>query len=74
MPNMPAHGFDLARRLSERNPLLALAPIAAAMMFVQIPQTRADDLAVGDQPISCRDWAGAAPRQQHYARAGHFRR
>src|SRR5215471_7938119 len=50
MSNMPARGLDLARRLSERNPLLALAPIAVAMMFVQIPQTRGDDLAVGDQP------------------------
>ena len=50
MSNMPAQGLDLARRLSERHPLLALAPIAVAMMFVQIPQTRGDDLAVGDQP------------------------
>jgi len=47
---MPTHGLDLARWLSERHPLLAFALIVVAMVFGQIPQTRADDLAVGDQP------------------------
>jgi hypothetical protein len=49
MSNVPERCLDLARRLSERSPMLAVTSIAIAMVFVQIPQTRADDLAVGDQ-------------------------
>src|SRR5215472_14820625 len=49
MSNMPERCLDLARRLSERGPMLAFTSIAMAMVFVQIPQTRADDLAVGNQ-------------------------
>ena len=45
----PARGLDLPRQLRERNPILAFASIAMAMVFVQIPAARADDLAVGDQ-------------------------
>jgi hypothetical protein len=50
MSNVPERHLDRAGRLSERHPILAFASIATiAMMFVQIPETRADDLAVGDQ-------------------------
>jgi hypothetical protein len=50
MSNVPERCLDLARWLSERNPLLALASMATiAMMFAEIPQTRADELAVGNE-------------------------
>lgn len=50
MFNVPGRCLDLARRLSDRYPILAFASMATiAVMFVQIPQTRAEDLAVGDQ-------------------------
>jgi hypothetical protein len=48
MSNVSERCLDLAKWLSERNSLLAFTSIA--MVFVQIPQTRADDLSVGDQP------------------------
>jgi hypothetical protein len=50
MSNVSERCLDLARRLSERHPLLAFTSIVVAMVFVQIPQTWADDLSVGDQP------------------------
>src|SRR5215469_18389527 len=48
MSNVPERCLDPAKWLSESNSLLAFVSIA--MVFVQIPQTRAGDLAVGDQP------------------------
>ena len=50
MSSLPERCLDRARRLSERGPILVFASMATiTMMFVQIPPTRADDLAVGDQ-------------------------
>jgi hypothetical protein len=49
MSNVPERCLDLARRRSERSPMLAFTSIAIVMVFVQVPQTRADDLAIGDQ-------------------------
>jgi hypothetical protein len=51
MLNVPERCLDLARQLSDGYPVLAFSSLATiAMVFVQIPQTRAGELAVGDQP------------------------